>query len=511
MTDKPNALYYGDNLAILRTKIASESVDLCYIDPPFNSNRTYFQIYNRLNEEADEITDKAQAQAFIDTWQWRGEAIENYAELTDHANLYNQRFSPRLVALVRGLHEILGEGGLLAYLLSMALRITEIHRVLKPSGSFYLHCDPTTSHYIKLILDAVFCEKGGEFRNEIIWCYRGAGYPKKDFGRRHDTIFRYSKSKNYNFNLDAVRETYAQATINRFKHQIGNKRKGKDFGQQKLHPLGKQPDDWWQIQPIAPSAKERLGYPTQKPEALLERIIAASSNPGDVVLDAYCGCGTTVAVAQRLGRRWIGIDITYQSIGLILKRLEDSAAEADWPALQESIFLDGIPRDRESAIALAHRRDDRTRKEFEKWAVLTHTNNQALINDKKGADGGVDGISYFLKDKIDNKEIYGKIIYQVKSGAVGRGTIASLLGDLTSQKAEMAVLITLAEPTQPMIDEAQKAGKYQLPLGQRQFDRVQIVTIQEILHGARNGLAQSRSAVKSAPRDAPSEQSDLLD
>ncbi|MCX8505282.1 MAG: DNA methyltransferase, partial [Alphaproteobacteria bacterium] len=253
------------------------------------------------------------------------------------------------------------------------------------------------------------------------------------------------------------------------------------------------------------------GYPTQKPEALLERIIAASSNPGDVVLDAYCGCGTTVAVAQRLGRRWIGIDITYQSIGLILKRLEDSAAEGEWPALQETIFLDGIPRDLESALALAHRRDDRTRKEFEKWAVLTHSNNQALINDKKGADGGVDGISYFLKDKIDNKEIYGKIIYQVKSGAVGRATLASLLGDMATQKAEMAVLITLNEPTQPMRDEAQKAGKYQLPLGQRQFDRVQIVTIEQILNGARSLIAQSRSSAKSAPRESPTEQSDLLD
>ncbi|MFM6272360.1 MAG: DNA-methyltransferase, partial [Dolichospermum sp.] len=204
------------------------------------------------------------------------------------------------IALITGLSNVLGKGSLLAYLVSMTLRITEIHRVLKPTGSFYLHCDPTASHYLKLILDGVFCSQGGEFRNEIVWCYRGAGYPKKDFGRRHDLIFRYSKGKEFTFNLDSVREEYAETTKERFRHHIGNKRGKKDFGQQSLNPLGKQPDDWWEIQPIAPSAKERLGYPTQKPEALLERIIKASSNENDIVLDAYCGCGTTVAVCQKL-------------------------------------------------------------------------------------------------------------------------------------------------------------------------------------------------------------------
>ncbi|MDI9350135.1 MAG: DNA methyltransferase [Candidatus Symbiobacter sp.] len=517
MTQKPNALYYGDNLDILRTKIASESVDLCYIDPPFNSNRNYFQIYNRINEEADEIKDKAQAQAFIDTWQWRREAIDGYNEITDLQNLYNHRFSPRTVAVIKGLHEILGEGGLLAYIVSMTLRITEIHRVLKPHGSFYLHCDPTTAHYLKLVLDSVFCEKGGEFRNEIIWCYRRWTATAHRFQKLHDTIFYYSKSQTPLFNPQW--EPYGEWIKKDYKYVDAETGKKWRWHTVKGHRYkvfledesrGVKIGDWWKINPIGSTAKERLGYPTQKPEALLERIIQASSNPGDVVLDAYCGCGTTVAVAQRLERRWIGIDITYQSIGLILKRLEDKYPGDQWLALRATILLDGMPRDLDAARALAHRQDDRTRKEFEKWAILTYANNQAMIHDKKGADGGVDGISYFLRDKIDNQEIYGKIIYQVKSGAVGRATIASLKGDMEREKADMAVLITLAEPTPAMITEAQLAGNYTLPLGEKKFDRVQIVTIQQILGGAMSSLARAARTVKSAA-PVPAAQSDLLD
>jgi len=177
------------------------------------------------------------------------------------------------------------------------------------------------------MMDEIFGKNN--FRNEIVWCYRGAGYPKKDFGRRHDIIFRYSKAGDYIFNLDHVREEYAATTKERFRHYIGNIRKGRDFGVQKLHPLGKQPDDWWQIQPIAPSAKERLGYPTQKPEALLERIIKASSDKGDLVLDAFCGCGTTLVVAHKLGRSWIGIDISPTAVKVMEDRLRKVGAIKD--------------------------------------------------------------------------------------------------------------------------------------------------------------------------------------
>ena len=458
-----NQLYYGDNLEVLRRYIKDESVDLCYIDPPFNSKRNYNQIYNNIGAE-----DKAQAQAFIDTWEWDDHAIRGIDEIITN---YHGLFTQQCISLISGLSNVLGKGSLLAYLVSMTLRITEIHRVLKPTGSFYLHCDPSASHYLKLILDAIFCSQGGEFRNEIVWCYRGAGYPKKDFGRRHDLIFRYSKGKEFTFNLDSVREEYAETTKERFRHHIGNKRGKKDFGQQSLNPLGKQPDDWWEIQPIAPSARERLGYPTQKPESLLEKIIKASSNENDIVLDAYCGCGTTVAVCQKLDRQWIGIDITYQSISLILKRLEDSFGKE----FVDTIKLHGIPKDIESAIA--NKADDRTRKEFEKWAILTYTNNRAIINTKKGADKGVDGTVLFYGDKGEPE----KVIFQVKSGKVKSGDIRDLLGTMTLENASIAIFITLENPTKDMLKTAKSAGFYQNKLMTHSCDKIQIVTVQDII------------------------------
>ena len=346
---------------------------------------------------------------------------------------------------------------------------------------------------MKLILDAVFCSQGGEFRNEIVWCYRGAGYPKKDFGRRHDLIFRYSKGKEFTFNLDSVREEYAETTKERFRHHIGNKRGKKDFGQQSLNPLGKQPDDWWEIQPIAPSARERLGYPTQKPESLLEKIIKASSNENDVILDAYCGCGTTVAVCQKLDRQWIGIDITYQSISLILKRLEDSFSKE----FVDTIKLHGIPKDIESARALANKADDRTRKEFEKWAILTYTNNRAIINAKKGADKGVDGTVLFYGDKGESE----KVIFQVKSGKVKSGDIRDLLGTMTLENASIAIFITLENPTKDMLKTAKSVGFYQNKLMTHSCDKIQIVTVQDIIENKQKfTMTLSFEVLKSAEK-----------
>jgi hypothetical protein len=253
---------------------------------------------------------------------------------------------------------------------------------------------------------------------------------------------------------------------------------------------------WTDIQELNSQAAERLGYPTQKPEALLERIIKASSNEGDTVLDAYCGCGTTVAVAQRLGRRWIGIDITYQSIALILKRLQDRYPD-EWPEIEANIKLDGVPRDLESAMALANRKDDKTRKEFEKWAVLTFSNNQARINEKKGADGGIDGIAYFLLDKDTN----GKAIFQVKSRPGNRADLATLNSDRLREKAEFGFLICTGLPTKPMRDEIAAAGKFRHPLLNREDDRLQVVTVAELFppHNVRLDLPMARAdAVKSA-------------
>jgi DNA modification methylase len=436
-----NALYYGDNLDILRRKIKDETVDLCYIDPPFNSKRNYNQIYNNVGEE-----DRAQAHAFTDTWTWDEHAIAGHSEIiaNDHG-----RFQSQLVDLIKGLEPVLGRGSLLAYLISMALRITEIQRVLKPEGNFFLHCDPTASHYLRVVLDSVFCSQGGDFINEIVWCYNVGGKGKRHFARKHDTIFWYSKGKDYFFDgtLSGLkRETGTKS----FGGKIGTDEDGRRYQDKLVKATQKYyryylddpkiPEDWWvDINSIQSQSAERLGYPTQKPIALLDRILRTCSKEGGTVLDAFCGCGTTVAAAQELKRNWIGIDITYQSIALILKRLEDQFGKK----VSETVMIDGVPKDMASAVALARKKDDRLRKEFEKWAVLTYTNNRAIINEKKGADAGIDARAYFMTGKDDN----AKIIFQVKSGGVKRSDVAALRGDMGREKAALAVLITLEEPS----------------------------------------------------------------
>lgn len=585
-----NKLYYGDNLDVLRRKIPDESVDLCYIDPPFNSKRNYFQIYNNQGSE-----DRAQAQAFVDTWTWDSETDE--AEKGLEYILDIERLNPKVgetrwteqtVELVRGLEKVLGRGSLLAYLVHMTLRIVEIHRVLKPTGSFYLHCDPTASHYLKLVLDAVFCGEGGDFLNEIVWKRSSSHNRAKRWGPVHDTLFLYSKSAAYTWNR-TFSEYETRYVDGKYRHRDDEGRRYRlsdltgpgtrqgDSGQEwrGVNPTsyGRHwepphdralpswfvfPPQWsdlavrerlelmdkagliqWpkkkdgrpefrrfletasgtpiqdvitDLDPINSRADERLGYDTQKPEALLERIIKASSNEGDIVLDAYCGCGTTVAVAQRLGRRWIGIDITYQSISLILKRLEDRYPD-DWPEIEANILLDGVPRDLESAMALANRKDDKTRKEFEKWAVLTFSKNQARINEKKGADGGIDGIAHFLIDKDTN----GKAIFQVKSRPGNRADLATLNSDRLREKAEFGFLICTGLPTKPMRDEIAAAGKYKHPLLNREDDRLQVVTVAELFDrpgqpGRRLDLPMARAdAIKVAAAAGDADKQAALD
>jgi DNA modification methylase len=550
-----NKLFYGDNLDVLRNKIADNSVDLCYIDPPFNSKRNYFQIYNNQGSE-----DRAQAQAFVDTWEWGDEAQKGLDWTTDIERLQTGKLTEQTVDLIKGLEKVLKKGALLAYLVHMTLRIVEIHRVLKPTGSFYLHCDPTASHYLKLVLDAVFCGQGGDYINEIIWkradTVKGnTGQGGQFFDRNTDTIFFYTKSSSRHFEpqYTAYSEKYVKdfykyrepdtgriyrlismtapgdaANGNPYFEVMGVSRYWR-YSKEKMQALidagmvvqtnaGNVPQKklyldegkgvpvqslWDDVPALHSQAAERLGYPTQKPEALLERIIKASSNEGDVVLDAYCGCGTTVAVAQRLNRQWIGIDITFQSISLILKRLQDKYTESgQWPAVEANIRLDGVPRDIESARALANRKDDKTRKEFEKWAVLTYSGNQARINDKKGADGGIDGIAYFLLDKDTN----GKAIFQVKSGGANRATMATLNSDRQREKAEFGILITMDAPSKPMLNEVSEAGKFKHPLLNREDDRLQIVTVEEILAGARLDLPMARKdTVKSAKAEDTSQ------
>jgi DNA modification methylase len=484
-----NRLFYGDNLDVLRRKIKDESVDLCYIDPPFNSNRRYFQIYNNIGGE-----DRAQAQAFVDTWEWGDEAVAAFDYVADIGNLQNGKITPQTVGLIKGLEVVLGRGALFAYILHMTLRILEIHRVLKPEGSFYLHCDPTASHYLKIVLDGVFCGQGGDFKNEIIWSYKKWAVAGRSFSRNHDVILFYTKSTDSE-TFNVLLQDRAPSTLKRFgtkKIVSGHSADGKRVPSQTTSEdsTGVKMSDVWELPIIAPVARERLGYPTQKPESLLERVIAASSNPEDVVLDAYCGCGTTVAVAQRMGRRWIGIDITYQSISLILKRLEDQyPMPEEWSQVEGGIHLDGVPRDKASAIALANRSDDRTRKEFEKWALLTYSRNQARINEKSGADGGVDGIAYIVVSATEN----GKVIFQVKSGGANRATMATLNSDRIREGAEIGILITMESPTTAMKKEVAAAGKFKHPMLNREDDRLQIVTVEQLLSGVRIDLPMGRT------------------
>lgn len=479
-------LYYGDNLEVLRKYIKDESIDLCYIDPPFNSKRNYNQIYNNVGKE-----DKAQAQAFIDTWTWDDEAIKGFEQITTN---YNGMFTKQSIELIIGLEKVLGKDSLLAYLISMTLRIAEIQRVLKPTGSFYLHCDPSASHYLKLVLDSVFCAKGGDFRNEIVWGYTGPGSPAmKQFNRKHDIIFWYSKGDTWTFNKEDVLLPYKDGMPHSggFVEKDGSRLNPEDYRK------GKVPETWWtDIAIVARSIKERLGYPTQKPEKLLERIIKASSNNGDTILDAYCGCGTSIAVAERLNRNWIGIDITYQSISLILKRLEDSFGK---DAVKD-IEINGVPRDISSAIALAHKKDDRTRKEFEKWAVLTYSNNRAIINEKKGADGGIDGIAYILDiDNANKNQEVKQVLFSVKSDKSPKlSYVRDFFGTIEREKAAMGYFITLYPPTRDMIAECKRIGNYKNTLIDKEFPRIEIVTVNEILNDTRLSLPLSYDVVKSA-------------
>lgn len=540
-----NELYYGDNLEILRKYIRDNSVDLCYIDPPFNSKRNYNQIYNNIGRE-----DKAQAQAFVDTWTWDVNAEKGFHEITHN---YNNSFTFQIIELINGFTKVLGKGSLLAYLISMTLRIAEIYRVLKPTGSFYLHCDSSASHYLKIIIDALFCSRSGEFQNEITWVRstnpKGSQHESRKFSPFTDTILYYTKTQEFYLNIDLVRRPLSALELEKKYDRFDEKGRftdgpiirGASMGERqnlvyeykgyipdkygwrvekskleeidmegnlgwsstgkpyrKLRPENDKGEPignfWNDISLINSQAAERLGYPTQKPEALLERIIKASSREGDMVLDAYCGCGTTVAVADRLNRKWIGIDITYQSISLILKRLEEHFGAATL----KNIKLNGVPEDFESAEALAHKEDDRTRKEFEKWAILTYSNNRALINEKKGGDGGIDGIAYLVDFNEKRIEDHRQILFSVKSNrSLSPTVVRDLNGTIEREGAAMGVLITLY-PMDNLLKESKKYGVYNNAVLGQTYPKIQVISINEILSGRTMKIPTSIEVLKDA-------------
>jgi site-specific DNA-methyltransferase (adenine-specific) len=509
-------LYFGDNLTILRAQhIPAGSVDLIYLDPPFNSNATY----NVLFAEQNGSKSGAQITAFDDTWHWGMESEAAFDEVVQ------QGIGPKKLAdLLLALRAFLGSNDMMAYLTMMAVRLVELHRVLKKTGSIYLHCDPTASHYIKLLLDSIFSPRN--FRNEINWKRTSAHSSARRFGPVHDVLFFYSKSDDFLWNPiftkheeKYLKSHYTQTDSegrrwrasdltawgirrgssgmpwrgfdvtskgNHWKFTIENLEKLDATGRIYWPPGGGWPaykryldemqgvplqDMWTDIPPINAQAKERLGYPTQKPEALLERIIKASSNEGDIVLDPFCGCGTAVAVAERLRRRWIGIDITHLAIKLIKQRLSDTFPTD--PPVYEVI---GEPVDVKSAEALAL--EDRYK--FEWWA-LDLVDARPAQDKKKGSDHSIDGVIYF-QEKTGGK--YHKIIVQVKSGKVGVSQIMELKGAIEREKAVIGAFITLNSPTRRMMEESAASGFYESDdFPGHRFPKLQILTVADLFAG----------------------------
>jgi site-specific DNA-methyltransferase (adenine-specific) len=471
-------LFYGDNLDVLERHIDSDCVDLVYLDPPFNSSRDY----NLLFSEQDGTRATAQVQAFKDTWDWDESAVRVYRKLVESGG--------KLSEAMQAFRLVVGESDMLAYLTMMAPRIVQLHRVLKPTGSIYLHCDPVASHYLKILLDAIF--KPENFRNEVIWRYRRWPTTARQFQKMHDVLLFYSKgpSPERTFNVLYGYESLAPSTLKTY----GTKKQKADFSSGHRKPGVEEEDspgpplsDVWEVSIIPPSGKERLGYPTQKPEKLLERVILASSKPGDIVLDPFCGCGTATAVAQRLKRRWLGIDVTHLAINLIRRRMKD--------AFGYVAQVTGEPTTIEDARALA----EENRYQFQYWALGLVDARPLAENEKKGADKGVDGRLKFF-DSPDPNADARTIVFSVKSGAVSVTDVRELCSVLDREKnGAIGVLLTLEPPTKPMRSWAADAGTFKG--WSHEFSKIQILTIEELFAGKR--VAYPGAALNTTFKPAP--------
>ncbi len=562
-----NALYYGDNLNWLRDHdiFPNESVDLIYLDPPFNSNANYNVIFNEPSGEQSQ----AQIKAFDDTWGWDKQASEDSLkqlglaggkpEIVDYINWIAQRadsFSKSTAA----------------YLAMMSIRLVELQRILRPTGSIYLHCDPTASHYLKTIMDTIF--GSDNFKSEIIWRRTGSNSAAKRFGPIHQTIFYYVKSNIAKYYPVPI--PYTKSYIEEFFTELDERGKYQsvaltgpglrtgDSGLQWRHynptnvnrhwqpasyiygkyqeltgdDLSKYPllerlerldsaglihwgktetvprykyylddapgvfsQDIWAYQPgtagcvyglpdkgidqdvrwLSTKDKERLGYQTQKPEGLLDRIIKSSSKEGDLILDPFCGCGTTVSSAQKLNRRWIGIDVTWLAIDKVEKRLKERYGDNS----TKTYFIKGQPVDVASARILA----DKNKKEFEIWAISLVSAAQ------REHDGGVDG----LLSIPESKGRTAKVVVQVKGGkALNPGMVRDLIGTVKNEKAAIGLLISLEEPTAGMRELANHSGDYESPIWNKAFPKIQIRTIGELFDGKLFELPWGESPAKKA-------------
>jgi len=508
-----NVLYYGDNLEILRKYIPDNSIDLIYLDPPFNSKATY----NILFKEPTGEPSQAQITAFDDTWHWGKESERAFQELVNNAPM-------NVVELISAFRRFIHQNDMMAYLVMMCVRLLELRRVLKETGSIYLHCDTTASHYLKILMDTIFGV--ANFRNEISWRRsQTRSSISRIFKRSHDILLFYSKTSDYLFNLQY--KDLSEASLDLYSREDGKglhrlvplvvsgKRNGETgqiwrgidpnlYGKGGSHWVTKPSnldeydkqglivwpqkagglpqlkyylednkgvpvtDFWDDIDIIPSSSSESMGYPTQKPESLLERMIKASSDEGDIVLDPFCGCGTALVVAQKLNRKWIGIDVTHLAIGVMKYRLKKL-----FPTI--AFKVTGEPEDLSGAKELA--KDNKY--EFQWWAVSL-IGGQPYGDKKKGADTGIDGYLYFM----DEKDKVKKAIISVKGGGTSVKDIRDLGHVIDREKADIGIFITLEQPTRPMETEAVTKGFYHSPLG-KDYPRIQILTIEELLNGKR--------------------------
>jgi site-specific DNA-methyltransferase (adenine-specific) len=522
-----NYLYYGDNLDVLRRYVKDESVDLVYLDPPFKSN----QDYNVLFAEHGGTKSAAQIKAFEDTWRWDQSAAVAYEEVVEGGGRVSQA--------MQAFRTFLGQSDMMAYLAMMAPRLVELRRVLKPSGSIYLHCDPTASHYLKMLMDSIFDPRN--FQAEITWRRTGTHSDAKRWSPVADILLHYAKSSASVWNPihlphsdEYLESKYRYVDDDGRRYRLDNMTSPKprpnmmyEWKGHKSPPLGWRyskdtmakldaadkiwyPDSkakrpqlkryldemsgvllgnvWTDIDPINSRADERLGYPTQKPEPLLERIIQASSKEGDVVLDPFCGCGTAVAVAQRLNRQWIGIDITHLAITLIRHRLLPYGDKVAYKVIGEPVSLP-------DAVALA----EQDKYQFQWWALGLVGARPA--EQKKGADKGIDGRLYFHDETEGGKT--KQIILSVKGGGTGAKDVRDLRGVIEREKAEIGVLLTLGKPTKDMAKEAASAGLYHSQGWGKKYPRLQILTIEQLLDGKRIEYPPSKQTnvtFKKAPK-----------
>jgi DNA modification methylase len=456
----PNLLFYGDNLKVLRDHGEAESVDLVYLDPPFKSDKDY----NVLFEEKPGVPAASQLEAFTDTWKWDERAAEAYREVTLAGG--------KVSVTMRAFMGLLGQSDMLAYLSMMAPRLIALQGVMKPSASIVLHCDPTASHYLKLLMDAVFGARN--FRNEIAWCYTGPSNTKRWFPRKHDILLFYVNSdKEARFFREAVRVPYkADSFTMGGTGSFAAKNREGDYttGAEEALARGKVVEDYWTDIPALSVTKERLGFETQKPRKLLERIIKATTEPGDLVLDPFCGCGTTVEAAEALGRRWVGIDVTQAAIAVIKNRLATAFKST------EPYEVIGEPESLADARVLAA--DDPY--QFQ-WWVVGNLLGARVVERKKGRDEGVDGRLLFIEDpkSVDVKQI----IVSVKAGGVAPNDVRALNTVVNREEAAMGVLVTLEDPSAGLRKAAATGEVYESPWGKH--PKIQVVSVAELMSGKR--------------------------